>query len=172
MVSVDKAVIARITKEHTHFEILVDPEKALDFRKGKPVSIDSILAVQDIFKDVGKGERAGSHELERHFRTSDIFKVAEEILRHGEVQLTTEQRRRMLEEKTKQIADIISRQGINPQNKLPHPVSRILNAMDEARVHVDIMKPAQEQVESVLDKIQPIIPIAFERLEVAIKVSA
>ena len=172
MVSVDKAVIARITREHVHFEILVDPEKALDFRKGKPVSIESILAVQDIFKDAGKGERAGAHDLETHFKTSDIYKVAEEIIRHGEVQLTTEQRRRLLEEKKRQIADMISRQGINPQTKLPHPVTRILNAMEEARVQVDPTKSAQEQVETVLGKIQPIIPIAFERLEVAIRVPA
>ena len=172
MVSVDKAVTARITKDHSHFEILVDPEKALEFRRGSPVSIENILAVQDVFKDVGKGERAGAQELETHFKTSDIFRVAEEIIRHGEVQLTTEQRRRILEEKRRQIADIISRQGINPQTKLPHPITRILNAMDEARVSVDPMKSGQEQVEAVLGKIQPIIPIAFERLEVAIKVPA
>ena len=172
MVSVDKAVTARITKEHVLFEILVDPEKAMEFRKGKPLSIESILAVQDVFKDAGKGERAGAHELERHFNTSDIFKVAEEIIRHGEVQLTTEQRRKMTEEKRRQVAEIISRQGINPQTKLPHPITRILNAMEEARVQVDMAKPASEQVEAVLSKIQPIIPIAFERMEVAIKVPA
>jgi len=172
MVSVDKAVTARITKEHMHFEILVDPEKALDFRRGKPVSIESILAVRDVFKDAGKGERAGAHDLEAHFKTSDIYKVAEEIIRHGEVQLTTEQRRALLEEKRKQIADMISKQGINPQTKLPHPATRILNAMEEARVQVDAVKPAAEQVEAVLDKIRPIIPIAFERLEVAIRVPA
>jgi ribosome maturation protein SDO1 len=172
MVSVDKAVTARITREHMHFEILVDPEKALEFKRGNPVEVASILAVQDIFKDAGKGERAGAHDLEVHFKTSDIYKVAEEIIRHGEVQLTTEQRRRLLEEKRKQIADIISKQGINPQTKLPHPITRILNAMDEARVQVDAMKSANEQVETVLGKIQPIIPIAFERLEVAIKVPA
>ncbi|MCX6814636.1 MAG: ribosome assembly factor SBDS [Candidatus Aenigmarchaeota archaeon] len=170
MVSVDKAVTARITKEHMHFEILVDPEKAMEFKRGKDIGMDSILAVQDIFKDASKGERAGAHELERYFKTSDIFRVAEEIIRHGEVQLTTEQRRKLIEEKRRQIAEIISKQGINPQTKLPHPVTRILNAMDEARVSIDTVKSANEQVEAVLSKIQPIIPIAFERMEVAIKV--
>ncbi len=172
MVSVDKAVIAKIKKGNSHFEILVDPEKALEFRKGKDIAIENILAVQEIFKDSHKGERAGSHELENHFNTSDIFQVAREIIKDGEVQLTTEQRRKMVEDKRKQIADIISRQGINPQTKLPHPPARILNAMDEARVQVDPMRPAQEQVNQVLSKIQPIIPIAFEMLEVAIKVPA
>jgi ribosome maturation protein SDO1 len=172
MVSVDKAVIAKMKKGSHSFEILVDPEKALELRKGNPISIENVLAVQDVFKDAHTGDRAGAFELEASFKTSDVFKVAEEIIRHGEVQLTTEQRRKMLEEKRKQVADIISRQGINPQNKLPHPVTRILNAMEEARVQIDVMKPAQEQVQAVLEKIQPIIPIAFERLEVAIKVPA
>ncbi len=170
MVSVDKAVTARITKEHVHFEILVDPEKAMEFKRGKPLEVASILAVQEIFKDASKGERAGAHELESHFKTADIYKVAEEIIRHGEVQMTTEQRRKMLEEKRRQIAEIISKHGINPQTKLPHPITRILNAMDEAKVQVDMMKSANEQVEAVLSKIQPIIPIAFERMEVAIKI--
>jgi len=172
MVSLEKAVIARITKEHSHFEIMVDPELALEFKRGKPVSIESILAVQDVFKDAGKGERAAAIDLETHFKTSDVLKVAEEIIRHGEVQLTTEQRRRLTEEKRKEVAEIISKQGINPQTKLPHPAARILNAMDEAKVHIDMIKPASEQVEAVLDKIQPIIPITFQRLEVAIKVPA
>ena len=172
MVSVDKAVTARITRDHTHFEILVDPDKALELRKGKDIPIEDILAVRDVFKDAGKGERASAFEMERFFNTSDPFKVAEFIIRHGEVQLTTEQRRKILEEKRKQIAEIISKQGINPKTKLPHPVTRILNAMEEAKVSVDIFKPAGDQVESVLSKIQPIIPIAFERLEIAIKVPA
>lgn len=170
MVSVEKAVTARITKGGTTFEILVDSEKALQLKKGSPVSIENILAVNEVFKDARKGERVSSTDLQKAFGTTDVFKVAEEIIRHGDVQLTTEQRRAMVEEKRKEIAGIISKQGINPQTKLPHPPARILNAMEQAHVAVDPFKSANEQVEKVLEQVQEVIPISLERVEIAIRV--
>lgn len=170
MVSVEDAVIARVTRDHNHFEILVDPEKALRFKKGEDISIDSILAVRDVFKDARKGERVPEDDLEKVFQTTDINKIAAQIMKEGDIQLTTEQRRRFIEEKRKQIADIISKQGVNPQTKLPHPVQRILNAMDEAHVLVDPFKPAEEQVKNVVSGLQEILPISIERVEIALRV--
>ena len=37
MVSVDRAVIAKISKAHEHFEVLVDPDRALQLKKGAEV---------------------------------------------------------------------------------------------------------------------------------------
>jgi ribosome maturation protein SDO1 len=170
MVSVDKAVVARIEKGHDRFEILVDPDKALEFRKGSPISIENILAVNQIFKDSKKGERVSTAEMEKDLGTSDIFQAARKILAEGELQLTTEQRRKMLDEKRRQIVDMISRQGVNPQTKLPHPPLRIENAIEQARVHIDPFKPAAEQMKAVLEAIQKIIPISLEQLEVAVRV--
>jgi ribosome maturation protein SDO1 len=42
--------------------------------------------------------------------------------------------------------------------------------MEQAKVHIDAFKPAHEQVKAVLEKIQPILPIAFEKVEIAIKI--
>ncbi len=170
MTTIEKSVLARLTISGEHFEVYVDPDRALEFKKGSPVSIENMLSVREIFKDAHKGERASSSDLEKAFKTTDIFKVAEQVIRKGEVQLTTEQRRKMVDEKRNQIADIISKQGINPQNKLPHPQQRILNAMEESRVQVDPFKPADGQVNDVLKAISPILPIFFEKLEIAVKV--
>jgi len=170
MVSVENAVIARVSKGSEHFEILVDPEKALQFKKGIDVSIENMLAIKEVFKNSKKGERASASELEKAFGTTDVLKIASEIIRHGEIQLTTDQRRKLVEEKKRQIAEIISKQGINPKTKLPHPQQRILNAMEEAHMNVDPFKPARNQVEDVLAKIQEIIPVSVERVEIAIRV--
>src|SRR3989338_8398933 len=143
MVSVDAAVVAKITRNGETFEILVDPEKALAYRRGQQYSIESLLAVNQVFKDSKKGDRASSSDLEKAFGSTDTFKVAESILKHGELQLTTEQRRKMVEEKRLQVANYISKQGVDPKTKLPHPVQRILNAMEEARVNIDPFKPAR-----------------------------
>ena len=170
MVSLDNAVIARIGRSGENFEIFVDPEKALEFKKGKEYSMENLLAANEILKDAKKGERASSSELEKAFGTTDVFEVARIIIREGEVQLTTEQRRKHVEEKRLQIADIISKQGVNPRTKLPHPPQRILNAMDEAHVSVDPFKPADEQVKAVLEAIREVLPISFESLEIALKI--
>jgi len=170
MVSVESAVIARISKGHEVFEILVDPDKALQFKKGIEVSIENMIAVKEVFKDSRKGERASSSELEEHFHTTDIISIATEILRKGELQLTTEQRKRLVAEKKKEVADIISRQGINPQTNLPHPQTRILNAMEEAHANIDPFKPARDQVKSVVEKIRAVLPISIERIEIAVRV--
>ena len=170
MVSLEKAVVARIHREGKNFEILVDPDLALEYRKGKPFSIENILAVRDIFLDSKKGDRPSASDLEKAFGTSDPLKIAEFILKNGELQLTTEQRKKLTEEKRKQIATIISRQGIDPKTKLPHPPQRILNAMEQAHVSVDPFKPAENQVEETLKKIEPIIPISMERITIAVKI--
>ena len=170
MVSVEDAVIARIHKEHKLFEILVDPDLALEFRKGKPLSVDNILAVRGVFVDAKKGDRAADDDLSAAFGTTDTSKVAEEILKHGDIQLTTEQRRTILDEKIKQIANTISKQGVDPKTKLPHPLQRIINAMEQAKVRVDPFKPVDVQMEDILKKLEPVIAISMERIKIAVKI--
>lgn len=170
MVSVEKAVIARISKNNVNFEVLVDPDKALLFKKGSPGSVENMLAVNEIFKDSKKGERASGKDLEDAFGTTDTFKIAEIIIKKGDVQLTTDQKRKLTEEKRTEIANIISKQGVDPKTHIPHPANRILNAMTEAHVDIDPFKPAREQVNSIINKIQEIIPISFEKVTLAIMV--
>jgi ribosome maturation protein SDO1 len=170
MVSVEDAVVARINKDNLHFEILVDSDLALEFRRGKDISLDNILAVREVFKDAGRGERASEEDLQKSFHTTDVYRIAEEVIKHGDVQITTEHRRKLTEEKRKQVADAISKQAVDPKTSLPHPPQRILNAMDEAKVQIDPFKRATEQVEPTIEKIQEILPISMERVVVELRV--
>ena len=68
------------------------------------------------------------------------------------------------------IITIISKNAINPQNKKPHPYQRIEKAIEEANVKIDLMKSAEELVDDVVKKIQTIIPIRMEQVELAIKI--
>jgi ribosome maturation protein SDO1 len=166
----EEAVIARLTRNSIHFELLVDPEAALSLRKGKDTPIESVTEVSEIFRDARKGERASEEEIREVFHTADFNTIAKAIVLKGEIQLTTEQKRRMTEERKKEIAYNLSRQGINPQTKLPHPQERILNAMEQASINVDPFRPAREQIQGVLEKIREVIPISLERLEVAVRI--
>jgi len=170
LISVEKAVIARLTKSGEKFEILVDPEKALEMKSGKEIALDELLASEEVYEDVKKGLRVTSDKINKTFGTNDLNIVIKRIIKDGEVQITTEQRREMLEEKRKAIANIISKRGVNPQTGLPHPPDRILRAMEEAKVRIELEKRVEEQIDSVLRGIQTIIPIKFEKVQIAIKI--
>lgn len=168
MVDVDKAVIARIKKGENVFEILVDCEKALDFKKGKINDLDDVLATDDIFKDVKKGEKASN--LQGVFGTEDSRKIAEIIIKEGDVQLTSDYKKKLREEKKRRIISLIVRGCINPDTNTPHPPQRIESAIEEAKVKIDEFKPAEEQVNGIIDKLRVILPIKYEVREIAIKI--
>ena len=173
MVTLDKAVIAKIEKGDKRFEILVDPELAYEYREKKTqVDIKKILAVDNVFKDSKKGMPASKQEIISFFGTDDIEKIAKEILEKGEIQLTTELRRKKLEAKKMEIAEFIAKNSIDPRTKMPHSVQRILNAMEEAKVHIDIFKRTEEQINDVVKAISTIIPISFEKIKLEIKIPA
>ncbi|MBL7169563.1 MAG: ribosome assembly factor SBDS [Candidatus Aenigmarchaeota archaeon] len=170
MVNVDEAVICRFKKGDKEFEILVDPDKALDFRKEVENNLDNILAVPGVYHDVRRGDSIPDDELQRNFGTLDAYKIARIILKEGELQFTTEQRRRFVEEKTKEIANIISRRGINPQTNTPHPPQRILNGMEQIGIHVDPFLDASAQVDRIVKDLKVILPIKFESVKVQITI--
>jgi len=170
MISVEKAVIAKLTKAGLRFEILVDPERAMDLKTGKEIALEDLIASEEVFEDSKKGLRASRENVNKVFGTSDMKKIVYTIIKEGDVQITTEQKNRMLEEKTKTIATIISKRGVNPQTNLPHPADRILRAMEQAKVRVYLEKGVEEQIDEILSKIQTVIPIKFERIQIAIKI--
>ena len=123
MVNIDDAIIAKYESYGEHFEILVDPDLAAEFRNpdGKDVAIEDLLAIEEIFKDSKKGDKASDEAT------------------------------------------------INPQTGLPHPAQRIENAMDEAKVKVDPFTSVEQQVQTALKAIKPLIPIRFEKVKVAVR---
>lgn len=172
VVSLEKAVTARLVSSGQKFEILVDANKALDLKRGKTVNMNEVLAYPAIYKDVRSSEAVSSQDLQKAFGTTDVLKIAEKIIKEGEVQLTTEQKRSMVEEKKNQIASIISKRGINPQTNTPHPMQRILNAMKETGVNIDPFIDAELQVDKVVNAIKALLPIRFQKVTLQIKIPA
>ncbi len=167
MVTLDEATVARLKTQGERFEILIDPEKALKFREGE--ASDDFLVTNYIFKDARKGEKASEETLKKVFNTTDVLEISKIILKKGEFLYTAEQRKKMLEEKKRAIITLLSR-GIDPRTGYPHPPKRIEDALEKARVHIDPSKGAQEQIEGILKKIRPILPIKFETKEIAVKI--
>lgn len=170
MVKVDDAVIAKFEKAGHKFEILVDPELALVAKYDSSISLDDLLASDSIFKDSSKGDVASSEVVSQVFGSTDLKLVVFHILKHGDVQLTTDQRRKMTEQKKKEIIQFISRNAMDPQTKAPHPPQRIENAFEEAKLHVDVFKSVDEQIPAVLKELKKLLPISMDKISLAVKI--
>lgn len=171
MVDLDEAIVARFESHGESFEILIDPGIVQKMKDGKEVDLIDHMVIDTIFKNARKGTRASEDKVKEIFGTTDVTEVAKAIILKGEVQLTMEQRRIMQENKRKRIVEYIARNAMNPQTGTPHPPARIETAMEEAKIHIDPFKPVEAQVPAVMDAIRPLIPIRFDKVRIAVKVS-
>lgn len=169
MVNLDDAIVARLETYGETFEILLDPAAMNLIKAGKEIDLLEYLAVEDVFNNARKGTRPTEEMIAKAFGTSDIKDIAQKIISKGEVQITAEQRKEMLQAKKKQIVAYIAANAINPQTKLPHPPLRIELALDEAKFHTDPFKPVDKQVEEAMHLLRPILPIRFEKTKVAVR---
>jgi ribosome maturation protein SDO1 len=172
MVRVDDAIVARLEKFGHKFEVLVEPNLALQVKHGKSVAISDLVAADRIFKDARAGDEQSPDTLKKSFHTENFEELVYKIIREGEVQLTTEQRRALLEKRRLEVINFISRNSINPQTKAPHPPQRIENAMEQEKVHVDAFKSAEEQISDIVKAIRHVIPISMEKIDFAVKIPA
>ena len=168
----DKVTIVRYTYSGDKFELLVKPDPAFDYKLGKITEISKVLVSDDIYTDSGKGTRATNEKLEQVFKTIDSIKIAETILKKGDLNLTTDQRRKMISEKRKQLVTFISKTYVDPRSHLPHPPLRIEQAMDDGRISIDPFKNVDEQVKDIVEKLRPIIPLKSENTVLEITVPA
>ena len=189
-------IIGRIEKSGRTFEMLMDPEKAWEAKKiireeidkrlkagnvksrmtgdellnDQKIDLELIFESFTVFEDLRRGKKATDGDMEAVFETTEGMKIAAFILLDGEIHWTKAQREEERSKKLKQIINIISKNAINPQNKKPHPYQRIEKAIEEAKINIDLMRSAEEQVDDIVKSIRAIIPIRMEQVEMAIKI--
>ncbi|MDD4307865.1 MAG: ribosome assembly factor SBDS [Thermoplasmata archaeon] len=165
----DGMVIARLESHGHNFEIIIEAEYVSGGKPSEWKDIIDHMPADEIFADARKGTRSPQEEMDTAFGTSSSKDIAIEIIRRGTVQLTTEQRRKMQEEKHRQIVATIAREAMNPQTKTPHPPARIEAAIAEAGIHIDPMKPASAQIKDIVQALRAILPISMDKVRLAIK---
>ena len=164
--------VVKYSFEGEKFEILVKPDPALDYKLGKRKDISSVLVSEDIYTDSSKGTKPSTEKLLKAFKTADYTEIAQKILQKSDLNFTTEQRRKMVEEKKKQLVEFIAKTYVDPRTHLPHPPLRIEQAMKDARVSVDPQKSMDEQVKDIVEKLRSIIPLKSENLTLEIIIPA
>jgi len=160
---------ARIKKAGKNFEIIIDLDDALKFKKGE---ISYIEAEGDkIFSDSKKGFTASSSDLQEAFGTTDINEIARKIIKEGEVLVTQEHRDEEKEKKEKQVIDFLSNNAIDPQTGNPHSPGRIKSALEQAHINIKNI-PIENQIKDILEEISKVIPIKIETKKIKITVPA
>ena len=171
MVSLDDAVSARFEKGGNRYEILVDPELVAQWKgDNDSVVFEDMLATDEVWSDVKAGDRPTAEALENIFGSTDLHTCVEKILKEGSIQLTTAQRKQMVEEKRKQIVNAIATTATDPKTRGPHPPTRIENALSEARFSVDPFLSVERQVQDAVDAIRSLIPLQFITVRLAFRV--
>ena len=172
MVNLDSAVVARLEKGGKRYEILVDPELVDSFKSDPTsVSLDDLLATDEIWHDARGGERPTEEKIISTFGTIELLDCVTAILTKGSIQLTTVQRRQMISDKRQQIITEISRTAIDPRSKAPHPATRIELALDELRWNPDPFLSVERQIKDAVKVLRPVIPLSFETIKLAFRVS-
>jgi ribosome maturation protein SDO1 len=169
-IDLEKKALVRYTYKNQKFEIIVDPEAALKYKKGDDVPLSDVVEGFIVFENASKGEKASETILEQIFESTNETEIVQTILDKGALQLTQEQRKRLLKDKIEEIVDFIHVHCINPQTNKPHPKSRIESAMNEAGVNVDYNTPSEKQAREIIKEIQPIIPIRLETVVLAVRI--
>ncbi len=166
----EKYATARIDIGGEKFEIIVKPDFAFDFKRGKQIPISKILVIEEIYSEASKGSRVSTEKLKKSFGTTEVQKIAEEIMKNGELQITTEQKRRLIEEKRKQIIDFISRNCKDPRTGAPHPPLRVEQALSQIKIPINPFKSVEEQSKLIIEQLRSILPIKMEQMRVAVKI--
>ncbi|MXR42163.1 ribosome assembly factor SBDS [Halobaculum sp. WSA2] len=174
MISLDEAVTARLESHGTRFEVLIDPDAALEIKRGEfDGELEDVIAAEDVFENASRGDRPPEEDVEEVFGTTDPLEIIPEVVERGEIQITAEQRKEMLEQKHKQLVNRITRNAVNPQmDDAPHPPERIERALEEAGFTVDPMEPVENQIDEALEALRPVIPIRFDEVTVAVQLPA
>ena len=160
-------ITARIKSHGMHFEILVDADKALEFRNGKGL-ITNVVESLGIFSDMKKGIKVNEKDLEDAFGTTDLYKIAEKIIKNGELQLPMEYKEKSRDVKYKQVVEWLVA-SCTDQAGRPIPAERIKSAIDQSGAKIDENKPVEEQALSILKLLQKLMPIKIAMKRIALK---
>lgn len=160
--------LARLKKYGKTFELSIDPEQALKFKKGLLSDVTEALQAERIFLDARKGLVASSQDLQQAFSTTDVLQAAAVILREGEIQGTGEQRSQEREQRRRKLVHLIHTMAVDPKTGYPHPPQRIEAALEQGKINLDDHHTVEEQLDGIIQKLRPIIPLKIEQKQLIV----
>lgn len=148
-----------------NFEIICNSGKIKLYRDGK-AKLDDVIMSKEIFLNFKKGIRPKESDLQNAFKTTEIDQCIDIILKKGEFQISTDERKEEVEKKRLQIIEYIHKYYVDPKTKQPHPSTRIQNALEQIKgLRIDPDQPVDKQVDDLLPKITNFIQLSRQEME-------
>ncbi len=160
---------ARIKKAGKNFEILVDMDEALAFRKGQGGSPGA--ETDKIFKDLKKGMVASQEDLKEAFGTTDASSIIQRIVKEGEILTTQDYRDEEREKKEKQVVDFLAVNAMDPRTGNPHTAERIKSALEQAHVNIKNV-PVENQINEIMLELTKVLPITIKMKKIRVTIPA
>ena len=76
-IDLEKKALVRYSYRNQKFEIIVDPETALEYKKGEDIPVTDVVEGYIVFHNATKGEKASELILEQTFETTSEEKIVE-----------------------------------------------------------------------------------------------
>jgi len=159
-----------ILVRYKNLELLCNPNTMVKYRKGL-ITRDSVLAINHIFKNAQKGNKANDKDIQKVFGNKVLLECIDEMLNKGDFQLTSQERKELTEKKRNEILNYFHNNYINPKNKLPHPRTRYENAFKENKINIDYSISTEKQVKDIYNKLMGIITMKPKEKEITISLS-
>jgi ribosome maturation protein SDO1 len=163
--------VARLKTHGENFEIVIEPEKAIKYRHGEG-DIRDALKAEKIFHEALRGDFASDEKLQEAFKTTDALKIAEKILKEGSIQINDEYRDKLRSESKKHFIELVLKNGVDADTGSPITATKLSNAMNEAKIHLDIFNKVEPQVDEMITKLRPVLRISFEKKTLNIRIPA
>lgn len=164
-----QTIPARLRVGSKHYEVLVDLNEALKIRKGEKGNVAAALAANEIFYNTKDGSKASQADLQAAFGTSDIFAVAERIIKKGEIELPKEFRDEEREARKKKVIDWFIRNAVDARTGRPFAPNTISSAIDQAGLNID-NKALEQQIPLLTEALKKVLPLKIETKKLAITV--
>lgn len=158
----------RMQKKGFRFEIACYRNKVLSWRNKAEVDLGEVLQIDTVFTNVSQGKLASKKDLLKAFNTSDPEIVIRELLDHGELQVSEQEREVRQESMFRDVAAIVVEKAVNPDNNRPYTLSMIQNAMKDIHYSVNTSKGAKSQALDVIRKLKEVMPIGRAKMRVRV----
>lgn len=164
--------VARFTKFGDSIEIVIDPDLALAYRDGSTLALKDVIKSDKIFSDAQNGEIASPAVITKMLGECTNDQALDKILKEGQIHFTANFLKLKREEKRRQIIQSIHENAMDPKTRLPHPLTRIENALDHIKFSIDPFESAEKQSDEIIKKLNAILPITIAKKTIQITVPA
>jgi ribosome maturation protein SDO1 len=172
-VRLTNVAIVKLKKGKKRFEIACYKNKVVNWREGLETDLSEVLQMDEIFKDVVRGDKAKNKDILAAFGTTDRKKVCMEILTKGAFQVSEKERAVQIETLFKEIACIIVEKCIDHSTQRPFTVSVIEKTMkDKLNFSVNVTKTAKQQALEIIPLLKQHLPLVRCHMKVRFRVGS